>query len=123
MADPRTVYYEGIVQNATPAASVGLAVTVSSGTATPASSGAGNGVIEDIGTGLAGSRVKVVQSGPARGLLSATVAAGAKLTADASGGQLEAAASTEVVVAIALEAGDAGDLIRINVSPGFNALS
>lgn len=111
------IYFEGTVQGVTPATVKGLAVTVTDSggvlSVQPAASGVGDGIIEDPGgvdgaAPVVGDHCSVVKFGVAKGLASATVTRGMFVTADASGGQLEQAAGTEVVIGVALTSSPTG---------------
>lgn len=105
------VYFPGTVQGATPVTAKGLAVTLTDSggvlSIAAASSGAGDGILEDPGgvNGAApvqGDSCSVVAFGVTKGYASATVTRGMFITADASGGQLEQATGTEVVIGTAM---------------------
>lgn len=105
------IYFEGTVQGATPVTTPGLAVTLTDSggvlSIAAASSGAGDGILEDPGgkdgaTPVQGDSCSVVKWGVTKGYASATVTRGMYITADASGGQLEQATGTEVVIGTAL---------------------
>ncbi len=64
-----------------------------------------------------GNYVPVCVSGECYGLIGAAVAVGDQLISDSAGKLITSTATTDYIVGVALEVGDAdGDLIRINVN-------
>jgi hypothetical protein len=110
-------YYEGTIQGDVPVTVPYTIVTVTGATkkVTVANANGGNGIIIDVGSGVAGSPCTVVACGHAKLLCNEAVVIGAFVTSRGTDGAAKAAGSGHVKVALVLSAAAGGQLADVCV--------